>query len=260
VSAASTVIVERTESNRVAVVELHRPAARNAINAELGAAFVAALRELADPVSGVRAVVVTGADPAFCAGLDLRNLGAGTLGEVPKCAAGVRTCPLPVIGAINGAAVTAGLEVALSCDVLIASERARFADTHLAVRVYPGPVLVDLPRRVGPGWARRMSLSGEFVDAATAARIGLVEQVVPHEDLRPTAVALAERIAGYDPEMIAAMRAEWSELEARPREHAHAAHIESAGRLGFRGTGAGHLQATGGELLAASREQRPHDP
>ena len=132
---------------------------------------------------------ITGTDPAFCAGLDLRDLGVSR-----RCATCRTSRPPPPpprcrsIAAVNGPAVTGGFELALACDFMIASERARFADTHLRVGVYPGPVLVDLPRRVGPAWARQMSLTGNFVDAETALRIGLVNQVVAHDDLLPYAI------------------------------------------------------------------------
>ena len=102
---------------------------------------------------------------------------------------------MPIIAAVNGPAVTGGFELALACDFMVASERARFADTHLRVGVYPGPVLVDLPRRVGPARAREMSLTGNFVDAETALRIGLVNHVVAHADLVPYALDLAASIA-----------------------------------------------------------------
>src|SRR5262249_14530034 len=104
-------------------------------------------------------IVLTGADPAFCAGLDLRDLGAARLRHRPRSPAAAAAAAVPFIAAVNGAAVTGGFELALACDFMIASERARFADTHLRVGVYPGPVAVDLPRRVGMAYAREMSLT-----------------------------------------------------------------------------------------------------
>ena len=94
----------------------------------------------------------------------------------------------PVIGAINGAAVTGGLELALYCDILIASEQARFADTHARVGLLPTWGLsVRLPQKVGVGMARRMSLTGDYLSAADALRAGLVTEVVPHDQLLATA-------------------------------------------------------------------------
>ena len=98
----------------------------------------------------------------------------------------------PIIGAVNGAAVTGGLELALGCDFLIASERARFADTHARVGVMPGGGLtVRLPRLIGIDRARRMSFTGDYIDAATALLWGLVVEVVPHEALLPRAREIA---------------------------------------------------------------------
>src|SRR4029079_7335407 len=120
------------------------------------------------------AIVLTGSDPAFCAGLDLRSLGIDNLAELPPFNHTASSSSVPVIAAVNGPAVTGGFELALACDFIVASERAALADTHLSVGVYPGPALIQLPRRVGMAWAREISLTGNFVDAATALRIGLV--------------------------------------------------------------------------------------
>ena len=118
-------------------------------------------------------VIVTGADPVFCAGLDLKELGDTT--ELPDISPKWPAMRKPVIGAINGAAVTGGLELALYCDVLIASENARFADTHARVGLLPTWGLsVRLPQKVGVGMARRMSLTGDYLSAAgrAAVRVG----------------------------------------------------------------------------------------
>ena len=135
---------------------------------ELATAICAAVTGCQDAA----VIVITGADPAFCAGLNLRSLGTDQLADLPPFMATVAASAVPVIAAVNGPAVTGGFELALAADFIVASERAAFADTHLRVGVYPGPVLVDLPRRVGLAWAREMSLTGNFVDAATALRIG----------------------------------------------------------------------------------------
>jgi enoyl-CoA hydratase len=155
---------------------------------------------------GVDVVVLTGADPAFCAGLDLKQLGSS--GENVSIGTGDDSVPSwfpwaplskPVIGAINGFAVTGGLELALNCDILIASERARFADTHARVGVLPGWGLsVLLPLMVGRGLARRMSLTGDYLSADEALRAGLVTEVVAHEDLLPAARRVAASIVGND--------------------------------------------------------------
>lgn len=192
------------QRGRVRIVTLNRPESRNALTSNLIGELRTTLAA-ADADAGVDVVILTGADPAFCAGLDLRELGA-TGGNVGKVAdddipIGHPWLPLskPVIGAINGAAITGGLELALACDFLIASERARFADTHARVGVLPGWGLTSrLPAAVGRGFARRMSLSGDFVDAEQALRVGLVTQVVPHDQLLPTALEVAITVVGND--------------------------------------------------------------
>ena len=164
---------------------LNRPQSRNALSAALRRRFFAALRE-AEADDAVDVVILTGADPVFCAGLDLKELGDTT--ELPDISPKWPPMSKPVIGAINGAAVTGGLELALYCDILIASEQARFADTHARVGLLPTWGLsVRLPQKVGVGMARRMSLTGDYLSAADALRAGLVTEVVPHDELLPTA-------------------------------------------------------------------------
>ncbi len=196
-----TEVLVNVEANvQIAVVTLNRPERRNAISGTLLAALRDAVAGL-DGRADVRAIVLTGADPAFCAGLDLTELGqpggplsrAGGLGVLPR----LRT---PLIGAINGAAVTGGLELALACDFLVASDRARFADTHARVGVMPGwGLTVALPEAVGLRRAREMSATGNFITAPTALAWGLVNHVVPHEELLGFARGLAADIASADP-------------------------------------------------------------
>jgi enoyl-CoA hydratase len=199
----------------IAVVTMHRPDARNALNTELRRAVPRTLRELdADP--GVRVMVLTGADPAFCAGLDLKELGTSGLSADPDATPlpfGSLTKPL--IGAINGAAVTGGFELALGCDLLIASERARFADTHARVGVMPGwGLTVLLPQAIGIRRARQMSFTGNYVDAATALAWGLVNEVVPHEALLDRARELAVDMASVPESGLAAIKAAYRAASA----------------------------------------------
>lgn len=205
-------LVERSE--RVATVTLNRPAARNAISVELLEQLRAALAEV-DSDADVDVVILTGADPAFCAGLDLKQLGSsGT--NLGAAAEGHPWPPLrkPLIGAINGVAVTGGFECALNCDILIASERARFADTHARVGVLPGWGLSYLlPLAVGRGLARRMSLTGDFLPAADALRAGLVTEVVEHDDLLPAAHRVAAAIVSNDQDAVRTLLASYREIE-----------------------------------------------
>ena len=183
----------------VSTITLNRPAKRNALSSELFAAMQGALVE-ADGDERVCAIVLTGADPAFCAGLDLEELGSTGKnlrvgGPRPWQPGGGRLPPWPVmtkpvIGAINGAAVTGGLELALQCDFLVASDRARFADTHARVGIMPGwGLTVLLPQAVGVRRAKEMSLTGNYVGAEEALALGLVNRVVPHEELLPRLAA-----------------------------------------------------------------------
>jgi len=217
-------------ADRVAVVTMNRPGARNALNAELRRA-IPELVALADADPEVAVIVLTGADPAFCAGLDLKELGrdggplqpaggempaSGRLGGAERAFSGSRASMLPtakpVVGAVNGVAVTGGLELALHCDFLVASERARFADTHGRIGVQPAwGMTVLLPQAVGLRRAREMSTTGNYVDAHTALAWGLVNHVVPHEELLPFARALASDIASNDADTLRTLLATYDE-------------------------------------------------
>jgi enoyl-CoA hydratase len=189
----------------VGVLTLNRPGKYNALTAELVAELAGLLAELAADDS-LRALVLTGADPAFCAGLDLVQLGNGAEFS-PDALAGLAGLPVPVIGAINGVAVTGGLELALACDFRIGSERARFADTHARVGLTPAwGLTARLPQAVGQSWARQMSVTGDFVDAATALRIGLVNELVPHDSLLDRALQLARNVTSTDRETVTRIR------------------------------------------------------
>ncbi|HXQ90711.1 MAG TPA: enoyl-CoA hydratase [Acidimicrobiales bacterium] len=214
-------------SDGVATVTLNRPEARNALSSELLAA-------LADVVGGVDtredvdALILTGADPAFCAGLDLKELGRdggplkrgpdkgdGTVRATAQRARKGTMLPTskPIIGAVNGVAVTGGLELALNCDFLVASERARFADTHARVGVHPlWGLTVLLPQAVGIRRAREMSATGNFVDAQTALEWGLVNHVVAHDDLLATAHKLASHLVSNDQPATRAILATYEEV------------------------------------------------
>ena len=226
------------QRGNVALVTLNRPARRNALSGALLTALRGTLTEL-DAQPGVGAIVVTGADPAFCAGLDLTELGQP---DSQLAAAGsAPVLPLvskPIIGAVNGAAVTGGLELALACDFLIASERATFADTHARLGMLPGWGLsYALPEAVGVRRARQLSATGNFIDAATALSWGLVNHVVPHAALVDFTVALAADAATNDTAAVKAIFATYQEqvigedaagVEARARARWNAAGIDRA--------------------------------
>lgn len=213
---SDTLLVEI--SDRIAVLTLNRPAARNALSSELLNVLPEAM-VAADANEDVDVIVLTGADPAFCAGLDLRELGSSgdniRGGPSPDKEWGTPWPDItkPVIGAINGAAVTGGFEIALNCDFLIASEKAKFGDTHARVGIMPGWGLsVLLPQAVGIRRAREMSLTGNFMDANEALAFGLVNRVVAHEELLPVTLSIAADIAGNDQKSVRALLAEYREI------------------------------------------------
>jgi enoyl-CoA hydratase len=214
----------------IATIRLNRPHRRNAFSSSVIAALPIAASEAARR-DDVRVLIITGTDPAFSAGLDLIELGStgDNLGlpmdppyPWPWDSAGK-----PVIGAINGPAVAGGFELAVQCDILIASERARFADTHARVGQVPGAGLtVNLPRLIGQARAREMSFTGNFISAQAALDWGIVSAVVPHEDLMTTARALAADIAGNDPEAVIAVNRMYDATEALP--YSEALEVEAA--------------------------------
>ena len=244
------VLVER--DGPVATITLNRPEARNAMNYELAAATVGAIERCQD----AGAIVLTGSDPAFCAGLDLRELGAEKLGDLPGFVAAVANSSVPVIGAVNGAAVTGGLELALACDFLIGSERAAFADTHARVGVFPGPVLYDLPARVGAAFAREMSLTGNFVDAETALRVGLLNERVDHASLLDRAVSLAQDIGGQDREMIGNIRSVLADITSVSLEDGRAVWQKGIERFASASMRGADIAEHREEVLTRSRGQR----
>lgn len=205
-------------SDGVATITLNRPESRNALSGELLRALRQAMSEAGDR-DDIGAVILTGADPAFCAGLDLRELSTSpqllSAGDADLPAGFPwKPIPKPVIGAVNGASITGGLELALNCDFLVASERAYFADTHARVGILPGWGLsVLLPERVGFAMARRMSFTGDFVDSKRALEAGLVTEVVAHEELLPTARRLATTIAGNYRPAVSALHASYRNIE-----------------------------------------------
>ncbi|HEY7946821.1 MAG TPA: enoyl-CoA hydratase [Acidimicrobiales bacterium] len=215
-------------ADRVATVTLNRPDARNAMSAELVERLGRLVAE-ADTSDDVDVLILTGTDPAFCAGLDLKELGhdGGILKRrpgqsetrVPTRRGRGATLPTtkPIIGAINGAAVTGGLELALNCDLLVASERARFADTHARVGVHPlWGLTVLLPQAVGIRRAREMSATGNFVDAYLALEWGLVNHVVAHDKLLPLAHHLAADIVSSDQRAVRAILATYEAASRVP--------------------------------------------
>jgi enoyl-CoA hydratase len=215
---------------RVATITLNRPEVRNAINGELGAALARAVGD-AESRDDVDVMVLTGADPAFCAGADLTEISAD------RDPAGLLTDPddpyrrddvgkftfrgpFPprtklLVGAVNGPAITGGFELALNCDLLVASERARFADTHARVGVMPGwGLTVLLVEAVGLRRARELSGTGNFCSAEQALTWGLVNHVVAHDELLPFTRELTLAAVHNDTDGVRRMLATYNQIAA----------------------------------------------
>jgi len=225
-------VLLESDVGHVRVLTLNRPAQRNALNTELSRALFGAL-ERADADDEVRVVVLTGTDPAFCAGVDLKEaaLRAGTTFSRLEAGGVTRSSRMrtPIIGAINGATYTGGLEIALGCDFLIASEQASFGDTHARVGVLPGGgMTARLPGGVGLRNARMLSMTGNAIDARTAERLGLVTEVVPHETLMERAMELAQSIAETDPATMQALKRMYAEGSATTLGEALAIELDIA--------------------------------
>ena len=208
----------------VGVITLRRPEARNALTYRT-------YRELEDAVRSTQArcLVITGEDPAFCSGDDVKQVMGGGEGPPPEmrephltpAAEAMLTTDVPVVAAVNGAAVGWGMELALMADMRVASERARFGELFVLRGLCSDvPGLGRLAQVVGREKAAELLFTGDVIDAAEAARIGLVGRVVPHEELMPTALALAERVAANPPLATRALKAglrraldpDWQEL------------------------------------------------
>jgi enoyl-CoA hydratase len=213
-------------TDRVAVLTLSHPERRNALNIELSGKLVDAVRAaVAD--DGVGAIVITGEDPAFCAGGDLAELARADPATLHTVYAGflaIAQCPLPTIAAVNGAAVGAGLNLALACDLRLAGPRAKFDARFLSLGLHPGGGYTwMLQRLLGPQAAAALTLFGDVLDAAEAARIGLVHKVA--EDVLPAAVELAGRAAAAPRDLVVATKATMR-LTAGAVSHAEAVEIE----------------------------------
>ena len=201
----SLVLLEKHDG--YAIVTLNRPAEMNALSRDLRKQFVAAFEDCSADAS-IRVIILTGNGKAFCAGFDLKELGSdnsdNAADEVNNAVAWAMSgFDGPIIGAINGHTITGGFEMALACDVLIASENARFADTHARVGILPGWGLSQkLPRLIGLSRAKEISFTGAPVFAQQAYEWGLVNHVLPAQQLLPTAITMAENMCACVPHIL----------------------------------------------------------
>ncbi len=199
--------VEVTREGAVAVVTVNRPEALNALNTQTNEELLAVVRELSSD-DAVRAVVLTGGgEKAFVAGADIaemKDLSAerarcfGALGQAVM--SGIEAAPQPWVAAVNGFALGGGCELALACDIRLASEKAKFGQPEIGLGITPGfGGTQRLSRNVGVGWAKYLVLSGRHIRADEALRIGLVQAVFPKDELMTQAMKLADELAGKSP-------------------------------------------------------------
>jgi enoyl-CoA hydratase/carnithine racemase len=193
-------------------IRLDRPGALNSLNPEMVAQFTERLLAWRADAE-VRVVAVTGRGRAFCAGADLKNVDSREPGSKDLLEAIVelfdllRSFPKPVIAAVNGLAFAGGLEIVLTCDLVIAAEGARFADAHSNFGVFPGGGgAAILPRKVPANVARYLLFTGESITAAEAKAYGLVNEVVPDTELETRVQALGDQLAKKSPRVLAAMK------------------------------------------------------
>jgi 2-(1,2-epoxy-1,2-dihydrophenyl)acetyl-CoA isomerase len=233
--AFETIRVDTDTATGVATVTFDRPP-RNAIDGRLASELADALSDLRDD-AGVRAVILTGAGPAFCAGGDLKLL-AGELADPESARAFMRAChrcitaitdmEKPVIAAVNGDAAGAGWSLALACDLIVAAKAARFIMAFVKIGLVPDlGGAWQLTRLVGQHKAREWMMLGDVVTAADAARFGIVNRVVETEDVMPTANALAAQLAAGPGKALALMKGMVARYGELPLEDALADEAEA---------------------------------
>jgi len=190
----------------VALITLNRPERRYALNQALLAQLYDAVDKVREDVT-IACAIITGKGKGFCSGLDLSCLETDNLldprGDGSDMLKVFKDCPKPIIGAVNGPAMTGGFELALNCDFLIASTEARFADTHAKVGIHPGWGMSQLlSQAVGQPMAKQISLTCEFVSAQKALTMGLVNEVVEPDNLIPRCFEIASQISSVNQDMM----------------------------------------------------------
>jgi enoyl-CoA hydratase len=197
-------IVEHERRGIVEILRFNRPEARNAISPEVSVAM-AELLDAAEHDASVRAVVLTGTGPVFSAGADLKVVAQGRGDEIAGAPGGfaglvMRDFPKPIIAAVNGPALAGGFEIVLSCDLVVAADTARFGvpEVQRGLMAAAG-ALIRLPKRVPLAIALELAMTGDPISAQRALELGLVNRVVPAEQVLDEAVAIAERIGENSP-------------------------------------------------------------
>ena len=243
-------LVEKKDG--IATLTLNRPKAMNALSRELVSSIGQTFTDLKeDKETGV--VIFTGAGRAFCAGLDLKELSEQGVAERETEASGtldtidiIHSFDRPIIGAINGTAITGGFELALACDFLIASTEARFADTHARVGVLPGwGMSQKLSRMIGIGRAKELSFTGNYLSAEQALAWGLVNRVVEPDELLPVCRTLAAEILSCVPGLVSSYK--------RVIDEGYGMHLSEALRM-ERETSKEHARTLTADFIASQRQ------
>jgi len=203
-------MIKLEKQENIAILRIDRPEAMNSLNAQVLSELADGLDEIENDC-GIKAVIITGEGKAFVAGADIAFMHGldeqsgydfGRLGQ--QVFRRIETMEKPVIAAVNGFALGGGCELAMACDIRIASERAKFGQPEVGLGIIPGYSGTQrLPRLVRKGKAMELILTGNIITAETAGSIGLADQVVPQESLMDEALAMARKIAGNGPVAIA---------------------------------------------------------
>jgi enoyl-CoA hydratase/carnithine racemase len=211
-----TQFLQYAQDGHIVTLTMNDPDRRNPLTGNTAVVeYLEAIDRIHDDPT-VRAVIITGAGSAFSSGGNVRDMERQASGEVggmrirQEYRRGIQRLPLalynlevPVIAAVNGAAIGAGLDLACMCDIRIASERARFAESFVKLGIIPGDGGAWLlPRVIGMARAAELTLTGDTIDAGLAERWNLVSRVVPHDELLPCARGIAERIAANPPHAV----------------------------------------------------------
>jgi enoyl-CoA hydratase len=212
--------------NQTAIITLNRPERRNAINQGLLAGLYDAIENVSTD-SGIRVAIITGSGKSFCSGLDLEAIFTENLfnprgdgSDMPDLFA---ACKKPIIGAVNGHAITGGFELALNCDFLIASENATFLDTHAKIGIHPGWGMTQLLQQaVGRRRARQISFTCKPLSAQQACQWGLVNEVLTPDMLMPRAKEIAADICNVNPEMLEVVKTLINHQDQAPLAEAYA--------------------------------------
>jgi len=198
--AYESIIFEKEDN--IAIITFNRPEARNAINNQVRAEFTAAIAEV-EADDDIRVLILTGSGKAFASGVDIKELSKTTPYQAHnlfRLGERVEKLPKPVIAAVNGFCLGGGNEIALSCDIIIASERAKFGQPELNIGIIPGGGATQrLPRMIGVCRAKELIFTSDIITAEEAFNLGMINRVVPEDQLMPTAKEIAKKIATRSP-------------------------------------------------------------